>query len=215
MQYIQRQSRRPSQRCWHRGGSQRSSTGSRPIIVRFFDRKKRDEVLRNRRNLKMKVFVVGEDLTYANYQVSKKAMEHSATLAVWSSNGRILAKVKNGRKLRILDFFNFICICTDTVVVLNYALFVYLCGVCDSSVCFEIQDARILSLRLSTCDMPDMLCGMLAVLTGACSTKLLKPSVRTTCYFQGVFTTMAPICVVFVCIYMCVKIILLPCNCPV
>ena len=156
----------------------------------------------------MKVFVVGEDLTYANYQVSKKAMEHSATLAVWSSNGRILAKVKNGRKLRILDFFNFICICTDTVVVLNYALFVYLCGVCDSSVCFEIQDARILSLRLSTCDMPDMLCGMLAVLTGACSTKLLKPSVRTTCYFQGVFTTMAPICVVFVCIYMCVKTIL-------
>ena len=30
---------------------------------------------------------------------------------------------------RILDLFYFICICTDTVVVLNYALFVYLCGV--------------------------------------------------------------------------------------
>ena len=30
---------------------------------------------------------------------------------------------------RILDFLNFICICTDTVVVLNYALFVYLCGI--------------------------------------------------------------------------------------
>ena len=74
----------------HRVG-QRSSSGSRPIIVRFFDRKKRDEVLRNRCNLKRKVFVVGEDLTYANYQVSKKAMEHSATLAVWSSNRRILA----------------------------------------------------------------------------------------------------------------------------
>ena len=84
----------------HRVG-QRSSTGSRPIIDRFFDRKKRDEVLRNRRNLKRKVFVVGEDLTYANYQVSKKAMEHSATLAVWSSNGRILAKVKNGRIVRL------------------------------------------------------------------------------------------------------------------
>ena len=49
---------------------------------------------------------------------------------------------------------------------------------------------------------------LLAVLTGACGTQLFKPSVRTTCYFQGVFTTMAPICVVFVCIYMCVKIIL-------
>ena len=56
--------------------------------------------------------------------------------------------------------------------------------------------------------MPDMFCGMLAVLTGACSTQLFKPLVRTICYFQGVFTTMAPICVVFVCIYMCVKIIL-------
>ena len=111
---------------------------------------------------------------------------------------------------RILDFFiYFICICTDTVVVLNYALFVYLYGVWDSSVCFETQDARILSSRLSTCDMPDMLCRMLAVLTGACSTQLFKPLVRTTCYFQGAFTTMAPICVVFVCIYMCVKIFLL------
>ena len=84
----------------HRVG-QRSSTGSRPIIVNFFDRKKRDEVLSNRRNLKRKVFVVAEDLTYANYQVSKKAMEHSANLAVWSSNGRILAKVKNGRIVRL------------------------------------------------------------------------------------------------------------------
>ena len=55
--------------------------------------------------------------------------------------------------------------------------------------------------------MPDMLCGMLAVLTGACGTQLFKPLVRTT-NFQGVFTTMVPICVVVVCIYMCVKIIL-------
>ena len=80
---------------------QRSSTGSRPIIVRFFDCKKRDKVLSNRRSLKRKMFVVGEDLTYANYQMSKKAMEHSATLAVWSSNGRILAKVKNERIVRL------------------------------------------------------------------------------------------------------------------
>ena len=62
----------------HRVGQQRC-TGSRPIIVRFFDREKRDEVLSNRHNLKRKVFAVGEDLTYGNYQVSMKAMEHSAT----------------------------------------------------------------------------------------------------------------------------------------
>ena len=37
---------------------------------------------------------------------------------------------------------------------------------------------------------------------------MFKPLVRTTCYFQGVFTTMAPICVVVVCIYVCVQITL-------
>ena len=43
---------------------------------------------------------------------------------------------------------------------------------------------------------------------GACSTQLFKPLFRTACYFQGVFTAMVLICVVVVCIYMCVKIIL-------
>ena len=49
----------------HRTG-QRSSTRARLILVRFFDRKKRDSVLTSRRNLKNKGIVIGEDLTYAN-----------------------------------------------------------------------------------------------------------------------------------------------------
>ena len=65
--------------------------------MRFFDRKKRDIVITSRRNLKNKGIVIGEDLTYASYQVFRKASEHSATMSVWSSNGKILAKVKNGR----------------------------------------------------------------------------------------------------------------------
>ena len=40
-------------------------------------------------------------MTYANYQVFRKASEHSATMLVWSSNGKILAKVKNGRIVRV------------------------------------------------------------------------------------------------------------------
>ena len=84
----------------HRTG-QRSSTRARPILVRFFDRKKRDSVLTSRRNLKNKGIVIGEDLTYANYQVFRKASDHSATMSVWSSNGKILAKVKNGRIVRV------------------------------------------------------------------------------------------------------------------
>ena len=84
----------------HRTG-QRSSTRARPILVRFFDRKKRDSVIISRGNLKNKGIVIGEDLTYANYQVFRKASEHSATMSVWSSNGKILAKVKNGRIVRV------------------------------------------------------------------------------------------------------------------
>ena len=84
----------------HRTG-QRSSTRARPILVRFFDRKKRDSVITSRRNLRNKGIVIGEDLTYTNYQVFRKANEHSATMSVWSSNGKILAKVKNGRIVRV------------------------------------------------------------------------------------------------------------------
>ena len=71
--------------------------------MRFFDRKRRDKILSNRRSFQKTVplSVVGEDLTYTNCQVSEKAMEHSATLAVWISNGTILVKVNNGRTDRL------------------------------------------------------------------------------------------------------------------
>ena len=84
----------------HRTG-QRSSTRARPILVRFFDRKKRDSVITSRRNLKNKGIVIGEDLMYANYQVFRKANEHSAAMSAWSSNGKILAKAKDGRIVRV------------------------------------------------------------------------------------------------------------------
>lgn len=84
----------------HRAG-QRGGTRARPVLVRFFDRKKRDLILSSRRNLKNKGYVIGEDLTFANYQLSKKANEHSATMSVWSANGKILAKVKNGQIVRL------------------------------------------------------------------------------------------------------------------
>jgi predicted nuclease with TOPRIM domain len=74
---------------------------ARPVLVRFFDRKKRDEILRNRRKLKGKGVVVDEDLTVQNYKLLRKAQEHSLSLAVWSANGKILAKLKNGRTLRL------------------------------------------------------------------------------------------------------------------
>ena len=46
----------------HRTGKRRS-TRPRPILVWFFDRKKRDSIISSRRNLKNKGIVSGEDLT--------------------------------------------------------------------------------------------------------------------------------------------------------
>ena len=67
----------------------------------FFDRKKRDSVIISRCHLKNKGYVIEEDLTYANYQVFRKASKHSATMSVWISKGQILATVKNGRIVRV------------------------------------------------------------------------------------------------------------------
>ena len=84
----------------HRTG-QKSSDKPRPILVRFVDRKKRDTVIANRRKLKNKGTVIDEDLTHANYQLSTRAYKHSATMSVWSSNGKVLARLKNGHVLRL------------------------------------------------------------------------------------------------------------------
>jgi len=83
----------------HRSG--KPGSRPRPILVKFFDRKKRDEVLANRRKLKNKGYAIDEDLTVANYKLSKKAAEHSASMAVWSASGKILAKLKNGRIIKL------------------------------------------------------------------------------------------------------------------
>lgn len=76
---------------------------SRPIIVRFCSRKKKDEVLTSRRKLKgnEKKIAIGEDLTSLNYKLLKEAKEHSATLDAWCSNGKIIAKLKNGKTVKL------------------------------------------------------------------------------------------------------------------
>ena len=71
------------------------------MLVRFVNRKKRDAVLADRKKLNGKGFVIGEDLTSLNYKLSIAAHTHFATMAVWSTNGRILAKLKNGRVMRL------------------------------------------------------------------------------------------------------------------
>ena len=50
----------------HRTGTP-GGTKSRPVLVRFFDRKLPDQILANRRKIKNEGIVIGEDLTFANH----------------------------------------------------------------------------------------------------------------------------------------------------
>ena len=84
----------------HRTGRP-SGTKSRPILVRFFDRKKRDQIIANRHNLKNKGIVIRDDLTFANYKVYMAAANHSACSSAWTVNGKILAKLTNGVKMKL------------------------------------------------------------------------------------------------------------------
>ena len=81
----------------HRVGTIPPVGRPRPIIVKFLSRQKRDLVIFNRKNLKNKGVSVGEDLTAVNYRLLREAETHSATLAAWSSHGKIKAKLKNGK----------------------------------------------------------------------------------------------------------------------
>ncbi|KAL8575854.1 hypothetical protein ACOMHN_014859 [Nucella lapillus] len=78
----------------------------RLVIVRFNSRKK-DDVLANRRRLKgnRQKISIREDLTFPNYKLLTEAKQHSATLDAWSTNGKIIAKLKNGTtvKMEITD----------------------------------------------------------------------------------------------------------------
>ena len=85
---------------------QQSSFASREravvlVLFRFFDRKLRDPILANRRKLKSKGTVIGEDLTFANHKVYMAAVKHSACSSAWTVNGKIFAKLTNGTKMKL------------------------------------------------------------------------------------------------------------------
>lgn len=83
------------------GSSRRTFT--RTIVVRFKNRQLRDDVLANRKKLKgdSNKVSVGEDLTFHNARLSKEAYKHSASMSSWTVNGKVFAKLKNGKRLQI------------------------------------------------------------------------------------------------------------------
>jgi hypothetical protein len=83
--------------------SQRGGKGARPraIIVRLKDRGVRDNILVNRKKLKGKKISIAEDLTYENNRMSTLAYKHSATMSTWTKNGKVFAKLKTGKTVKI------------------------------------------------------------------------------------------------------------------
>ncbi len=84
----------------HRSGKP-GGARPRPILARFLSRRLRSSVLASRRKLKQTGISIGEDLTSLNYKLLKKTQITTASLTAWSSNGKILAKLKNGQTVRI------------------------------------------------------------------------------------------------------------------
>ena len=78
-----------------------TGTKSRTTLVRFFDRKLRDQILAKRRKLKNKGIVIGEDPTFANHKVYMAAVKHSACSSAWTVNGKTFAKLTNGTKMKL------------------------------------------------------------------------------------------------------------------
>lgn len=76
-------------------------TKARQVLVKLKDRKIRDRIMLNKKNLKGRGVSVGEDLTAKNAKLSTEAFKHSATLASWTMNGQVFAKLKNGRTIRL------------------------------------------------------------------------------------------------------------------
>ena len=73
----------------------------RTIIVSFKHRYLRDQILSNRKKLKGQHISVGEDLTPHNARLCQEAYKHSASMSSWTKNGKIFAKLKNGKSLRV------------------------------------------------------------------------------------------------------------------
>jgi hypothetical protein len=73
----------------------------RGIIVRFMNRKHRDEMIKNRRALKNTKVVVTEDLTNANYKLFQAVRNSALCDKTWTTNGKVLMKCKNGKIVQV------------------------------------------------------------------------------------------------------------------
>lgn len=73
----------------------------KPIIIRFKDRRQRDNIFQNKSKCKNQGFSIGEDLTRENARRCQDAHNHAACKSSWSMNGKIWAKLTNDKKVEV------------------------------------------------------------------------------------------------------------------
>lgn len=93
----------------HRLGQTRSGRGPRPIIVRFVNRKAKNQVLQARKRLRTdntcRHIFINEHLTPRTAQLFQKArhlVKMKSIIGTWTWNGKIYIKTVNGSKKLIL-----------------------------------------------------------------------------------------------------------------
>jgi uncharacterized protein YlxP (DUF503 family) len=73
----------------------------RGVIVRFVNRKHRELVIKNRKQLKGKKTVIVEDLTNENYRLYQKVKEDELCKQAWTTAGKIMMQTVSGRVVRV------------------------------------------------------------------------------------------------------------------
>lgn len=85
----------------HRLGAPRADGKPRAIIARFWSMHKRNDVYFHKKNLKGKRLLITENLTDVRLEAFKAARAKHGDKSVWSNEGRIYAKNKDGNKVTI------------------------------------------------------------------------------------------------------------------
>ena len=88
--------------CAHRVG--RVQDGEQPMLVKFFRRDTVDEIIRRRRQLKGKGYVIHEDSTILNRKLLNRLHNHAAVDQCWLIRGVVWAKSKAGVRFKVQLF---------------------------------------------------------------------------------------------------------------
>jgi hypothetical protein len=86
------------------GNAGTDQTARPTVIVRFINRKHRDDIIRIRKMLKGTEFSIAEDLTSLNVQTLNRVRNHPSVQSSWSWNGKIHAVLKNGKRISVKPF---------------------------------------------------------------------------------------------------------------